>query len=65
MYRPSLQCRPRPIIESETTARSAFREGSLEFPADGYRRVLAELKRRDLACPHEAGSFLHFIASHS
>ena len=39
-----------PVNEWETIARSALREGTLEFPARGCRRVPAELKRRDLAC---------------
>ena len=47
MCRLSLPLQPRPLNDSETTASSALREGPLEFPADGYRNVLAELKRRD------------------
>ena len=44
--RDSVQRRPRPLSEWETTARGALREVALEFPAYGYRRVLAQLKRQ-------------------
>ena len=44
--RASLQRQPRPQSERETLARQAMREVALEFPAYGYRRVLAEMKRR-------------------
>ena len=37
--RASVQRRPRPLSEWETTARGALREVALEFPAYGYRRV--------------------------
>ena len=42
----SLGRRPRPQSEWEISARQAMREVALEFPAYGYRRVLAEMKRR-------------------
>ena len=38
--------RPRPESEWEAGARQAMREVALEFPAYGYRRVPAEMKRR-------------------
>ena len=38
--------RPRPQSEWEISARQAMREVALEFPAYGYRRVLAGMKRR-------------------
>ncbi len=44
--RASLSRRPQPESEWETSARGALREVALESPAYGYRRVLAELKRR-------------------
>ena len=44
--RSSLDRRPRPQSEWEISARQAMREVALEFPAYGYRRVLAEMKRR-------------------
>ena len=44
--RNNLRRRQRPQSEWESSARSAVREVALEFPAYGYRRVLAELKRR-------------------
>ena len=42
----SLGRRPRPESEWEAGARQAMREVALEFPAYGYRRVPAEMKRR-------------------
>ena len=44
--RSSLGRRPRPESEWEAGARQAMREVALEFPAYGYRRVLAQMKRR-------------------
>ena len=44
--RSSLGRRPRPQSEWEISARQAMREVALECPAYGYRRVLAEMKRR-------------------
>ncbi len=44
--RSSLSRRPRPESEWESSVRGALREVALESPAYGYRRVLAELKRR-------------------
>ena len=44
--RSSLQRRPRPQSEWEISARQALRKVALESPAYGYRRVLAEMKRR-------------------
>ena len=44
--RSSFERRPRPESEWETSARQAMRQVALECPAYGYRRVLAELKRR-------------------
>ncbi len=44
--RSSLSRRSQPESEWESSARKAMREVALEFPAYGYRRVLAEMKRR-------------------
>ncbi len=44
--RASFERRPEPQSEWERSARQALREVALECPAYGYRRVLAELKRR-------------------
>ena len=44
--RASLRRRPEPQSKWERSARQALREVVLECPAYGYRRVLAELKRR-------------------
>ena len=46
LSRASLQRRPQPQSEWETSARDGLREVALEFSAYGYRRLLAELKRR-------------------